>query len=196
MKEALRAQATVGEVCNALREVWGDVRPAGRLLTRGPTVASRAVPGPPRPSELRVRPSTPVPDSLVELRRDLHAHPELAWQEQRTTAVVAERLEAAGIDIQLLAKSGLVAELGDRRPARWSRSAPTSTRCRWTTAPTTRGEHRRRRRARLRPRRAHRRPARRRAGAGRAAPGRRRSPDGSGCCSSPPRRSCPAVRWR
>ena len=49
---------------------------------------------------------------LVELRRDLHAHPELAWQEERTTAVVAERLEAAGIGLQLFGKSGLVAELG------------------------------------------------------------------------------------
>ncbi len=28
MKEALRARATVGEVCNALREVWGTYEPA------------------------------------------------------------------------------------------------------------------------------------------------------------------------
>ena len=27
MKEALRARATVGEVCNALREVWGVTPP-------------------------------------------------------------------------------------------------------------------------------------------------------------------------
>jgi amidohydrolase len=49
---------------------------------------------------------------LVELRRDLHAHPELAWQEERTTAKVADRLSAAGIDVQLLPKSGLIAEVG------------------------------------------------------------------------------------
>jgi amidohydrolase len=49
---------------------------------------------------------------LVELRRDLHAHPELAWQEERTTATVADRLGAAGIEVQLLPKSGLVAEIG------------------------------------------------------------------------------------
>ena len=36
-------------------------------------------------------------DDLIELRRDLHAHPELSWAETRTTDVVAERLEAAGI---------------------------------------------------------------------------------------------------
>jgi len=51
---------------------------------------------------------------LVDLRRDLHAHPELAWQEERTTAIVADRLGAAGIEVQLLPKSGLVAEVGDQ----------------------------------------------------------------------------------
>jgi amidohydrolase len=49
---------------------------------------------------------------LIELRRDLHAHPELAWQETRTTERVAQRLERAGIGVQLLPKSGLVAEVG------------------------------------------------------------------------------------
>ncbi len=51
-------------------------------------------------------------EELVALRRDLHAHPELAWQETRTTALIAERLERAGLDVQLLPKSGLLAELG------------------------------------------------------------------------------------
>jgi amidohydrolase len=51
-------------------------------------------------------------DELVALRRDLHAHPELAWQEQRTTTVVAEHLDRPGVDIQLLPKSGLIAEVG------------------------------------------------------------------------------------
>lgn len=49
---------------------------------------------------------------LVELRRDIHAHPELAWQESRTTECVARRLEEEGISSQLLPKSGLVAEFG------------------------------------------------------------------------------------
>ena len=34
MKDALRARATVGEVCDALREVWGAYVPDGRVLTR------------------------------------------------------------------------------------------------------------------------------------------------------------------
>ena len=51
-------------------------------------------------------------DELLELRRDLHAHPELAWHEERTTALVAKRLGDAGADVQLLPRSGLIAEIG------------------------------------------------------------------------------------
>jgi amidohydrolase len=55
-------------------------------------------------------------DALAEelqlLRRDLHAHPELAWDESRTTEKVADRLAAAGVGVQLLPKSGLIAHVG------------------------------------------------------------------------------------
>ena len=51
-------------------------------------------------------------DDLVALRRELHTRPELAWQESVTTALVAERLEKAGLEVKLLPKSGLIAELG------------------------------------------------------------------------------------
>jgi amidohydrolase len=51
-------------------------------------------------------------DDLVELRRDLHAHPELSWGETRTSAVVAERLETAGWRVTRLERSGVVAEIG------------------------------------------------------------------------------------
>lgn len=51
---------------------------------------------------------------LIEFRRDLHAHPELARQEQRTTALLAERLRAAGLEPRLLpAGTGLICDLGD-----------------------------------------------------------------------------------
>jgi amidohydrolase len=53
-------------------------------------------------------------DEMVEVRRDLHAHPELAWQEERSTALVAKRLEEAGIRLQLLPRNGLIAEIGER----------------------------------------------------------------------------------
>jgi amidohydrolase len=51
-------------------------------------------------------------DSLVTVRRDLHAHPELAWQEHRTTAVLAELLSDAGVHVRTLPTTGLVAEVG------------------------------------------------------------------------------------
>lgn len=52
-------------------------------------------------------------DELIVIRRDLHAHPEPAWEEERTTALVAKRLEEAGIALKLLPRSGLIAEVGD-----------------------------------------------------------------------------------
>jgi len=50
---------------------------------------------------------------LTDLRRDLHAHPELSWAEHRTTDLVAERLEKAGWDVSRLPSTGLIADLGD-----------------------------------------------------------------------------------
>ncbi|MDQ3615501.1 MAG: amidohydrolase [Actinomycetota bacterium] len=49
---------------------------------------------------------------LIEIRRDLHAHPELAWQEERTTCLVAQRLELAQISLQRLPKTGIIAQVG------------------------------------------------------------------------------------
>ncbi|GAB3265771.1 M20 family metallopeptidase [Alteromonas gracilis] len=51
-------------------------------------------------------------DDLVDLRRDLHAHPELSWAETRTCAVIAERLTAAGIEVDVLEQGGMTVELG------------------------------------------------------------------------------------
>jgi amidohydrolase len=41
----------------------------------------------------------PHHEALTELRRDLHANPELGFREHRTAALVAERLKDAGIDV-------------------------------------------------------------------------------------------------
>ncbi len=57
---------------------------------------------------------------LQALRRDIHAHPELAFQESRTASLVAERLKAWGIEVHTgLAKTGVVATIrGKTRGAR------------------------------------------------------------------------------
>jgi amidohydrolase len=52
---------------------------------------------------------------LIEFRRDLHAHPELARQELRTTRIVAERLRAAGLEPRVQPTgTGLVCDIGGR----------------------------------------------------------------------------------
>lgn len=49
---------------------------------------------------------------LTEWRRDFHAHPELAFEEERTSALVAERLESFGLEVHRgLAKTGVVGRL-------------------------------------------------------------------------------------
>ncbi|MBA4071146.1 MAG: amidohydrolase [Gemmatimonas sp.] len=54
---------------------------------------------------------------LVELRRDLHAHPELAWKEVRTQTRLEDVLRGAGItDIRRVAETGLVARIPGTEP--------------------------------------------------------------------------------
>ena len=56
-------------------------------------------------------------DELIAFRRDLHAHPELALAEVRTTALLAARLAAAGIRVRPMVGTGLVADIGPADPA-------------------------------------------------------------------------------
>jgi len=52
-----------------------------------------------------------APD-LVEIRRDIHAHPELSFQEKRTAALVAERLRGLGFEVRTdVGVTGCVGEL-------------------------------------------------------------------------------------
>ncbi|MBV8363784.1 MAG: amidohydrolase, partial [Candidatus Eremiobacteraeota bacterium] len=44
----------------------------------------------------------------VEVRRDIHRHPELGLQEERTAALVERELDALGIDHRRLAGTGVV----------------------------------------------------------------------------------------
>lgn len=55
-------------------------------------------------------------DTLIEVRRDLHANPELAWHEVRTTDLIADHLEGSPWAITRLSPTGLLAELGEAGP--------------------------------------------------------------------------------
>ena len=50
-------------------------------------------------------------DTLVELRRDLHKHPELGFEEHRTQQVVMTWLERLGYAPRVCARTGVVADL-------------------------------------------------------------------------------------
>jgi amidohydrolase len=51
-------------------------------------------------------------DELTEWRRDIHAHPELCYQENRTSDLVAQRLESFGIEVTRgIARTGVVGTL-------------------------------------------------------------------------------------
>lgn len=67
-----------------------------------------------------VRPNVAaVAESLVALRRDLHAHPELSFEERRTAAIVAERLHDAGLEVRTdVGGHGVVGVLRGDRPGR------------------------------------------------------------------------------
>jgi len=51
-------------------------------------------------------------DEMSEWRRDIHAHPELGFQEKRTSELVAARLESFGIEVHRgIGKTGVVGVL-------------------------------------------------------------------------------------
>ena len=52
-----------------------------------------------------------TPD-LIELRHDLHAHPEVSWAEERTTDVVASWMDKCDVPYRRLDGTGLIAEIG------------------------------------------------------------------------------------
>jgi amidohydrolase len=51
-------------------------------------------------------------NSLIDLRHDIHAHPELGFEEERTAALVAEKLESFGCEVHRgIGKTGVVGRL-------------------------------------------------------------------------------------
>ncbi|MBK8988087.1 MAG: amidohydrolase [Chloroflexi bacterium] len=54
-----------------------------------------------------------IADELIRLRRDIHQHPELSFQEFRTAALVADTLQEIGIAPQTgIGRTGVVAQIG------------------------------------------------------------------------------------
>ena len=52
-------------------------------------------------------------DELIDLRRDLHAHPELSWTESRTTDKIFEHLDGTGWSLTRLDGGGVLADIGE-----------------------------------------------------------------------------------
>lgn len=57
-------------------------------------------------------------DEVISIRRDIHAHPELGFQEKRTAKLVEDYLAECGIQTQRVAKTGVVGLLHGSRPGR------------------------------------------------------------------------------
>ena len=59
----------------------------------------------------------PLEAEMVAIRKDIHLHPEVGFQEVRTAALVAEKLRAWGLEVtEGIAKTGVVGTLKGKRP--------------------------------------------------------------------------------
>lgn len=56
--------------------------------------------------------------AMIDFRRDLHAHPELPWEENRTTDRVASALEAIGIPYRRTHPTGIIADIIGGKPGK------------------------------------------------------------------------------
>lgn len=55
----------------------------------------------------------PLLDEVIEFRRDLHAHPELSFQEFRTTTRIYDRLRQAGLAPRRFEGTGVIVDVGE-----------------------------------------------------------------------------------
>jgi amidohydrolase len=71
------------------------------------------------PPTLTIDVPTEVAAEVVATRRDLHQHPELGFEEHRTSALVADRLRALGFDVHTgIGKTGVVGVVTGTRPGK------------------------------------------------------------------------------
>lgn len=61
-------------------------------------------------------PPDEVRERVVELRRTIHRHPELGFEEQQTQALVERELQALGIEHRRIAKTGVVGVIRGAKP--------------------------------------------------------------------------------
>ena len=55
-------------------------------------------------------------EEMVALRRDFHSHPELGFQETRTSRIVADRLNELGLEVQTgIGQTGVVGLLEGKK---------------------------------------------------------------------------------
>jgi amidohydrolase len=58
-----------------------------------------------------------IEEDIIEIRRDIHAHPELGFEETRTSQLVADELRKLGLEPQTgVGKTGVVAKIGTGSP--------------------------------------------------------------------------------
>lgn len=58
-----------------------------------------------------------IEDLMIEWRRDIHMHPELGFEEVRTSRLVADTLRKMGMEVEVgVGKTGVVARLGEGKP--------------------------------------------------------------------------------
>ena len=89
---------------------------AATLLVSAPNVIGAE--GSALEAEVRKRASA-VEDRVVQWRRDIHQHPELADQEKRTAQLVAEHLRGLGLEVRTgVARTGVVGVLRGAKPGR------------------------------------------------------------------------------
>jgi amidohydrolase len=56
--------------------------------------------------------------AMIAFRRDLHSHPELPWEEVRTTQRIAEELDKIGIPYRLTEPTGIIADIHGGKPGK------------------------------------------------------------------------------
>ncbi len=63
-------------------------------------------------------PAAEVTERVVELRREIHRHPELGFEETRTQTLIERELDALGITHRRLAKTGVAGVIRGAKPGR------------------------------------------------------------------------------